>query len=40
VVTFISVVKRYIETLEKNNIGISITTNHDPYETSVAERVN
>jgi putative transposase len=30
----------YIETLEKNNIGISMTTKHDPYENAVAERVN
>ena len=28
------------ETLEKNNIGISMTTKHDPYENAVAERVN
>jgi len=30
----------YIETLEKNNIGISMTTKHDPYENAVAERIN
>jgi len=30
----------YIETLEKHNIGISMTTKHDPYENAVAERVN
>jgi len=30
----------YIEALEKNNIGISMTTKHDPYENAVAERVN
>jgi putative transposase len=30
----------YIETLESNNIGISMTTKHDPYENAVAERIN
>jgi putative transposase len=30
----------YTETLDKNNIGISMTTKHDPYENAVAERVN
>lgn len=30
----------YIETLENNNIGISMTTKHDPYENAVAERIN
>jgi putative transposase len=30
----------YIETLEKNNIRISMTTKHDPYENAVAERIN
>jgi putative transposase len=30
----------YIESLNKNNIGISMTTKHDPYENAVAERVN
>jgi len=30
----------YIETLDKNNVGISMTTKHDPYENAVAERVN
>ncbi len=30
----------YIEVLEKNNKGISMTTKYDPYENAVAERVN
>jgi putative transposase len=30
----------YIETLESNKIGISMTTKHDPYENAVAERIN
>lgn len=30
----------YIETLIKNNINISMTTKHDPYENAVAERIN
>ena len=30
----------YIETLTNNNIGISMTTKHDPYENAIAERVN
>ena len=30
----------YIETLENNKIGISMTTKHDPYENAVAERIN
>jgi transposase InsO family protein len=30
----------YIETLESNHIGISMTTKHDPYENAVAERIN
>ena len=30
----------YIETLERNHIGISMTTKHDPYENAVAERIN
>ncbi len=30
----------YIETLDRNNIGISMTTKHDPYENAVAERIN
>jgi putative transposase len=30
----------YIETLENNNIGISMTTKYDPYENAVAERIN
>jgi putative transposase len=30
----------YTETLDKNNIGVSMTTNHDPYENAVAEKVN
>lgn len=30
----------YIETLENNNITISMTTKHDPYENAVAERIN
>lgn len=30
----------YIETLDNNNVGISMTTKHDPYENAVAERVN
>jgi putative transposase len=30
----------YIETLTKNNICISMTTKHDPYENAVAERIN
>jgi transposase InsO family protein len=30
----------YIETLECNNISISMTTKHDPYENAVAERIN
>ena len=30
----------YIETLENNNIGVSMTTKHDPYENAIAERVN
>jgi transposase InsO family protein len=30
----------YIETLESNQIGISMTTKHDPYENAVAERIN
>jgi putative transposase len=29
----------YIETLDKNNINISMTTKHDPYENAVAERI-
>ena len=29
-----------IETLDNNNVGISMTTKHDPYENAVAERVN
>jgi len=30
----------YVETLENNNIAISMTTKHDPYENAVAERIN
>jgi putative transposase len=30
----------YTETLERNNIKISMTTKYDPYENAVAERVN
>lgn len=30
----------YIETLTKNNIDISMTSKHDPYENAVAERIN
>ena len=30
----------YTEILESNNIGISMTTKHDPYENAVAERIN
>lgn len=30
----------YIETLEKNNIWISMTTKNNPYENAVAERIN
>ena len=30
----------YTETLDKNNIGISMTTKHDTYENAVAERIN
>ena len=31
---------RYTEILEKEGIGISMTTKYDPYENAVAERVN
>jgi len=30
----------YIETLTRNNIDISMTSKHDPYENAVAERIN
>jgi len=30
----------YTEVLEKNNIKISMTTKYDPYENSIAERIN
>jgi transposase InsO family protein len=30
----------YIELLEKNQIKVSMTTKHDPYENAVAERIN
>ena len=30
----------YIETLEKNQVQVSMTTKHDPYENAIAERVN
>jgi putative transposase len=30
----------YTEALAKNNIDISMTTKHDPYENAVAERIN
>ena len=30
----------YVEILDNNNIGISMTTKHDPYENAIAERVN
>jgi transposase InsO family protein len=30
----------YIDLLDKNNIKVSMTTKHDPYENAVAERVN
>lgn len=30
----------YTETLEKQNIAISMTTKYDPYENSIAERIN
>ena len=30
----------YVEILDSNNVGISMTTKHDPYENAIAERVN
>ena len=32
--------KEYVELLAENNIAISMTTNGDPYENAIAERVN